>query len=183
MKQYLLIIPLLLLSACQSLPEQVILQPNYTQNHGISFSRAINLTVTDKRHSKATISVQKGDVNHPINSVNLEKNLAQSLTQAFSRRGAKVSNNAINPAQVIIHQLHTQVTQNMHKHQTQGVVEIELRLSVNGSHFSKRYSARHQSEGPLSYDKAKLEGQMNRSLESIIDRMMLDPEINQLLQG
>ncbi len=183
MKNYIIALSLATLIGCQSTPQNIILLPNYTVSHAAAFSVPATLTVLDKRNTNTTVTVNYADRQEALPSKQLVPNLTQSFSDAFTRRGSIITAQANHQIEIVLHQLHTGIEQQLHKHASSGTVDIELKMSHAGQTFSKHYTGNHNAEGPFSYDKAKVESQMNRLLENIIDRMMLDPEVIQFLQG
>ena len=66
---------------------------------------------------------------------------------------------------------------------SEGIIELEVKLNKGKRSFNKYYNGSQNNEGPLIFDKAKVEGQLNTLLEQMISRIVNDAELKEFLQG
>lgn len=171
-----LLLPLLatvsILVGCSSTPEKFIFSPNYTQS-AMGFSQPISLTVNDTRPSFTTVTIKERNGTRAI----ANNELAPTLTRVFNR--AIKSNASDLPSKSVtvnISQLQTVINQQLHKHTVQSNIALDVIVQSELHQFSKRYTGNQKSEGPLGYDKANIEQQVNRLLEDMIYRIGNDAE-------
>ena len=183
MKQIALLSCILALSACQSLPERIIISPNYTASAQLSLANSIDLSVKDDRDSPTTLKVLKKDDITRVASNDLEHSLDIAFTKALKSSGVNINASSQNQMALHIHQLEVIVKQQTLKYRSEGIIELEVKLNQGKRSFNKYYNGSQNSEGPLIFDKAKVEGQLNTLLEQIISRIVNDAELQEFLQG
>ena len=71
----------------------------------------------------------------------------------------------------------------MMTHSSNATIEFGVRVVKHASTFNKNYQGNANLEGPLSHDRAKIEGQLNKLTEQIITRIVSDPELIAYLEG
>ncbi len=185
MKNYILpYCVLLALGGCSSSqPNQLILNPVYQSGKVSSISQSLSTSVIDLRGDPATLKLIKSDKTQTIASQGLTASIKSVLDSALSRNGASISNLATTRFEVDIHTLQAVVTETMVTHSSSAKIELGVRVIRSSSNFSKIYRGNANLEGPLSHDRAKIEGQLNKLTEQLITRMVSDPELLAFLEG
>ncbi|KPH63712.1 hypothetical protein AMS58_13400 [Pseudoalteromonas porphyrae] len=174
---------LLALSACSSQPNQMILNPVYQGGKLSSINNSVSTSVIDLRGDPATLKLIKSDKTQTIASPGLTASLKSALDSALSRNGASISNLATTRFEVDIHTLQAVVSEKMVSHTSNAKVELGVRVIRSDSNFSKVYRGTANFDGPLSHDRAKVEGQLNKLTVQLITRMVSDPELLAFLEG
>ncbi|WP_170940644.1 YajG family lipoprotein [Pseudoalteromonas sp. NBT06-2] len=183
MKKIALLFYVLSISACQSLPERIIIAPNYTAVTQLKLANNIDLLVRDNRETPTALRIlQKGDVTK-VSSNDLEYSLNIALSKAFKNGDININSSSQNKMILLIHQLEVIVKQQTLKYRSEGIIELEVKLNKGKRSFNKYYNGSQNSEGPLIFDKAKVEGRLNTLLEQMISRIVNDAELQEFLQG
>lgn len=183
MKKIALLFCILAVSACQSLPERIIIAPNYTAAAQLSIANNIDLSVQDNRETHTTLRILKKDDVTKVASNDLEHSLNSALSKALKTNGVNINASSQNQMTLHIHQLEVIVKQQTLKYRSEGIIELEVKLNKGKRSFNKYYNGSQNSEGPLIFDKAKVEGQLNTLLEQMISRIVNDVELQEFLQG
>ena len=183
MKKIALLFCVLAVSACQSLPERIIIAPNYTAAAQLSIANNIDLSVQDNRETPTTLRILKKDDVTKVASNDLEHSLNSALSKALENSGVNINASSQNQMALHIHQLEVIVKQQTLKYRSEGIIELEVKLNKGKRSFNKYYNGSQNSEGPLIFDKAKVEGQLNTLLEQMISRIVNDVELQEFLQG
>jgi uncharacterized lipoprotein len=183
MKKIALLVCVLAVSACQSLPERIIIAPNYTAAAQLSIANNIDLSVQDNRETPTTLRILKKDDVTKVASNDLVHSLDIALSKALKNSGVNINAASQNQMALHIHQLEVIVKQQTLKYRSEGIIELEVKLNKGSRSFNKYYNGSQNSEGPLIFDKAKVEGQLNTLLEQMISRIVNDAELKEFLQG
>ncbi len=183
MKKLALLLVTVLLTACQNAPNKIIIQPNYTYPSSNAFIDNMALTVQDIRQNATALRVIETDKTVKIPSNNLEQALAKTLSNALTNNGVNLDPYAATQMQIDIHQLEVIVQQQTFKYRSEGIVELEVKISQGNRNFSKYYNGNQNSEGPLFHDKAKIESQINTLLEQLINRIVNDNELHEFIKS
>ena len=171
------------ISACSNQPNQVILNPVYQGAQSSNIKQSLSTSVIDLRGETATLKIIDSDKTKTLSSQGLTASVKSVLDSALSRNGASISNLATTRFEVDIHALQAVVTEKMMSHTSQATIELGLRVVKSTSNFSKIYRGSASLEGPLSHDRAKIEGQLNKLTEQLITRMVTDSELLAFLEG
>jgi len=183
MKIIALLLCVFAISACQSLPDRIIIAPNYTAAAQLSIANNIDLSVQDHRESSTTLRILKKDDVTKVASNDLVQSLDIALSKALKNSGVNINAASQNQMALHIHQLEVIVKQQTLKYRSEGIIELEVKLNKGKRSFNKYYNGSQNSEGPLIFDKAKVEGQLNTLLEQMISRIVNDVELQEFLQG
>lgn len=183
MKKTALLFCVLAISACQSVPEDIIISPNYTAPAQLSIANNIFLSIQDDRDTPTTLKILKKDDTTKVASNDLEQSLDFALTKALKNSGVNINASSQNKMALHIHQLEVIVKQQTLKYRSEGIIELEVKLNKGKRSFNKYYNGSQNNEGPLIFDKAKVEGQLNTLLEQMISRIVNDAELKEFLQG
>ncbi|WP_462174611.1 YajG family lipoprotein [Pseudoalteromonas gelatinilytica] len=183
MKKLLPLCAVLALAACSNQPNQLILNPVYQGGKISNLSTSVSTSVIDLRGDNVTLKIIESDKTKTLASPGITDSVKSALDSALSRNGANISNLATTRFELDIHQLQAVVTEKMMTHTSDATIELGLRVLRNSSTFSKVYRGNANLEGPLSHDRAKIEGQLNKLTEQIITRIVSDPELIAYLEG
>ena len=183
MKKLLPLCAVLALAACSNQPNQLILNPVYQGGKISTINSNVSTSVIDLRGDNVTLKIIGSDKVKTLASPGIADSVKSALDSALSRNGANISNLATTRFELDIHQLQAVVTEKMMTHTSDAKIELGLRVIRNSSTFSKIYRGNANLEGPLSHDRAKVEGQLNKLTEQIITRIVSDPELIAYLEG
>ncbi|TMO05291.1 hypothetical protein CWB60_13505 [Pseudoalteromonas sp. S327] len=174
---------MLVFSACSNQPNQVILNPVYKSGQISVISASLSTSVIDLRGDSATLKLVESDKTKTFASQDIVTSVKSVLDSALNRNGASISNLATTRFELDIHALQAQVTEKLMSHTSEAHIELGVRVIRSTSNFSKVYRGSANLEGPLSHDRAKIEGQLNKLTEQIITRIVSDPELIEFLEG
>jgi uncharacterized lipoprotein len=174
---------LLALPACSNQPNQIILNPVYKSGQISSIDSSLSTSVIDLRGDSATLKLIESDKTKTFASHGITTSIKSILDSALSRNGASISNLAAVRFELDIHALQAVVTEKLMSHSSEADIEFGIRVIRANSNFSKVYRGNANLAGPLSHDRAKVEGQLNKLTEQIITRIVSDPELIQFLEG
>ena len=135
------------------------------------------------KNNEYSNEIIESDKTKTLASPGITDSVKSALDSALSRNGASISNLATKRFELDIHKLQAVVTEKMMTHTSDATIELGLRVIRNSSTFSKIYRGNANLEGPLSHDRAKVEGQLNKLTEQIITRIVSDPELIAYLEG
>jgi uncharacterized lipoprotein len=183
MKKILPLCLLAALSACSNQPNQLILNPVYQGGKISTIHSNVSTSVIDLRGDNVTLKIIGSDKVKTLASPGIADSVKSALDSALSRNGANISNLATTRFELDIHKLQATVTEKMMTHSSAANVEFGLRVIKSTSNFTKIYRGNANLEGPLSHDRAKIEGQLNKLTEQVITRIVSDPELIAYLEG
>jgi uncharacterized lipoprotein len=174
---------LLILAGCANQPNQVILNPVYKNGQISVINNSLSTSVIDLRGDTATLKLIDSDKTKTFASQGITESVKSVLDSALSRNGASISNLATMRFEVDIHALQAIVIEKLMSHTSEANIELGVRVIRATSNFSKVYRGSANLKGPLSHDRAKIEGQLNKLTEQIITRIVSDPELIEFLEG
>ncbi|SFC35500.1 YajG family lipoprotein [Pseudoalteromonas denitrificans] len=183
MKKIALFFCTLVLTACQTVPEKIIISPNYTDPAKLKLAQNIALSVKDVRETPTALRILNDKKVTEVSSNDLAQSLNFALSNALEKGDVSINVSSKNKMSLHIHQLEVIVEQQTLKYRSEGIIELEIRLSKGNRNFNKYYNGSQTNEGPLIFDKAKVEGQLNSLLEQMISRIVNDAELQTFLQG
>jgi len=183
LKKLLPLCAVLALSACSNQPNQLILNPVYQGGKVSVINSNLSTSVIDLRGDNVTLKIIESDKTKTLASPGIADSVKSALDSALSRNGANISNLSTIRFELDIHQLQAVVTEKMMTHSSNATIEFGVRVVKNASTFNKNYQGNANLEGPLSHDRAKIEGQLNKLTEQIITRIVSDPELIAYLEG
>ncbi|MBQ4859712.1 YajG family lipoprotein [Pseudoalteromonas sp. MMG007] len=174
---------LLVLTGCAKQPGQVILNPVYKNGQISTINSSLSTSVIDLRGDTSTLKLIESDKTKTFASQGITDSVKSVLDSALNRNGASISNLATVRFEVDIHALQAVVTEKLMSHTSEATIELGVRVIRSTSNFSKVYRGSANLEGPLSHERAKIEGQLNKLTEQIITRIVSDPELIEFLEG
>ncbi len=174
---------LLILAGCAKQSGQVILNPVYKNGQISTIDSSLSTSVIDLRGDTSTLKLIESDKTKTFASQGLTDSVKSVLDSALNRNGASISNLATVRFEVDIHALQAVVTEKLMSHTSEATIELGVRVIRSTSNFSKVYRGSANLEGPLSHERAKIEGQLNKLTEQIITRIVSDPELIEFLEG
>ncbi|TMP04311.1 hypothetical protein CWC11_11670 [Pseudoalteromonas sp. S3178] len=174
---------LLILAGCAKQPGQVILNPVYKNGQISTINSSLSTSVIDLRGDTSTLKLIESDKTKTFASQGITDSVKSVLDSALNRNGASISNLATVRFEVDIHALQAVVTEKLMSHTSEATIELGVRVIRSTSNFSKVYRGSANLEGPLSHERAKIEGQLNKLTEQIITRIVSDPELIEFLEG
>jgi uncharacterized lipoprotein len=174
---------LLLLNACSTEPNQVIFNPVYKSGQISNINSSVSTSVIDLRGNSTTLKIIASDQTKTIASQGISESIKSILDSALSRNGASISNLATIRFELDINTLQAVVNEKLMTHTSDSQIAFTVRVVRATSTFSKAYTGKANLEGPLSHDRAKVEGQLNKLTEQIITRIVSDPELIAFLEG
>lgn len=173
----------IILAGCANQPNQVILNPVYKNGQISVINANLNTSVIDLRGDSSTLKLIESDKTKTFASQGITESIKSILDSALSRNGADISNLSAMRFEVDINALQAVVTETMVSHKSEAKIELGVRVLRASSTFTKVYKGSAKLEGPLSHDRAKIEGQLNKLTEQIITRIVSDPELIEFLEG
>lgn len=174
---------LMTLTACSAPQNQVIFNPVYKNAQVSNINASVSTSVIDLRGDNSTLKIINDKQTKTIASQGVADSVKSILDSALSRNGARVSNRATTRFELDINTLQSVVTEKLMSHTSHANTAFTVRIIRANSNFSKTYSGTANLEGPLSHDRAKIEGQLNKLTEQLITRIVSDPELITFLEG
>lgn len=170
-------------SACNSVPDSLIITPSANANQAWS-SQQLNLNFQDLRAHRHIVTVSKGaDQNDFIPShLPLKERLLPALRDALQQSGAQISPMAAQHFELVVVALETVVKQQTLDYEAQTSIVLEAKLSKptpgGKSRLNKTFTRTISSYGKLKADPAVLEREINQGLSLTLSDMLADPELN-----
>ncbi|EKE72371.1 YajG family lipoprotein [Gallaecimonas xiamenensis] len=175
-----LLLALLLLGGCASLPQTSWLDPAAPAVTQASSLIPVRFDFQDNRTDNAVLHLAKA-------AIASDPGLAQRLSQRL-REGLSAKGYAITPAtgarlSVRLLTLQAVVDEGLASHSSQQKVVMEVYAERDGHTLTKRFTSTGAFEAPLGPDLGRLEGELNRLLEQTMTSLVNDPQLTQMFQG
>lgn len=161
----------LLISACQSAPNPLIVQPAISAN---SSELPVALSVTDTRAQNYLLRIKLSDdqAQFASSAPMLETAIYDALAEKLN-----VVNSASKQVNVAIRQAIIRVEQGSVKHQAEHEISLLLTAQKDGATYTRDFNAKASSEGAFRADPAKLEEKFSELLGKLLDDMLRDPKL------
>jgi uncharacterized lipoprotein len=174
--RYLLVIALLLVSACSNNPTKFILAPQVFAGQSQMLSQSqFSLKVLDSRAMPYTLRVVKDGKSFRLKTSNdLVSHLQKSISQALMQQGASVNNNSSNHVSIQIAQLQALVQQNTLDHTVTNQVALTINVKTAAGDFTKTYSGDGNYTGPFKMDVAAVERELRVLTEQVLSQLLQD---------
>lgn len=173
---------LVLVNGCATHTNTALLNPTYHGGKISPFHYTVVLTVKDTRANPATVFIKKSDNTHTEQTPHLTQLITRAVSQAINANGGTLSAHAATSLTLTISQFNATVTQGFAKHSSRASINFVLLATGKGRQFSKTYKAQQEFSAPLQVDQAKIEGQLNKLTEQLINRIISDQALINFLQ-
>ncbi|WP_199610959.1 YajG family lipoprotein [Flocculibacter collagenilyticus] len=164
------------IAGCSQTPTSLILQPSLDSHSIPPQLSGFRLNVVDERAQPAIAFIHKDDqLTAKISaSTPAQQLISNALTPAknFNPVATKVLN-------VAITKLHSDVKQSSVSHEVANYIELTLTLNNQQQTFTKSYQGNSQYKGPLKYDIAVLEKELNMLISNVLTEALADEELQQ----
>ncbi|MEI6897932.1 MAG: YajG family lipoprotein [Psychromonas sp.] len=199
----LLLLSILLLSACSSTPSTVQLSPQLTPTNmtqQVKGDHSWLLSSQDMRTERYLIAISSGnDVATLINESSSSRAIIEKTLQThwlkqgltFSNRSTSTSNNGSANSDnstsrntesyhidIQLIKLLAQVEQSAINHESDINVIIKIQLRSDTRTFSKTFRSHYQEKALFSANTVTLAEQLNTQLSQLLDQIVQDPELN-----
>ncbi len=176
---------LLLLAGCASQMPGFILSPQvfWPQSNQLQQSR-FAFNVTDVRGQAYTLRLQQGGkVQHIITANDVRAQLEQTLSQALTEQGARLSPDSNSSMTIKISQLQAIVDQRTLEHAVTNQVALTVFIQHPQGTFSKTYSGDSSFTAPFKMDIAAVERELRVLTEQVLVQLLQDSSWQQVLRG
>ncbi|WP_440877512.1 YajG family lipoprotein [Thalassotalea sp. PLHSN55] len=184
-KSLAILLSALLLGACASQPNHVIISPVvHMQGQGHYQHKQAAINVTDLRTSNHVVQILKeGKAAELFSSqAQLQSIVQQSLVDAFKQQGLTVNDNSNNKINVYIEQVKTSVNQGFTKYNAQNDIVLKVKIENTEQTLTKTFSSKGKSNGPLTPDMAVLERDLNQQLGGLITKLVQSNELRDFIK-
>lgn len=161
----------LVISACQSAPDPLIVQPTISANAS-DFPVALSVTDTRAQNYLLRIKLSDDQAQFASSAPMLETAIYDALAEKL-----RVVNSASTQVNVAIRQAIIRVEQGSVKHQAEHEISLLLTAQKAGATYTRDFNAKASSEGAFRADAAKLEAKFSELLGSLLDDMLQDPKL------
>jgi uncharacterized lipoprotein len=174
--RYLLIIALLLVSACSNNPTKFILAPQAFTAPSPALSQSqFSLKVQDKRAMPYTLRVRKDGKSYQLKTSNdLVAHLQNAISQTLMQQGVTLDSNNPNHVAIQIAQLQALVQQNTLDHTVINQVAFIINVKTAAGNFTKTYSGDGHYTGPFNMDVAAVERELRVLTEQVLSQLLQD---------
>lgn len=185
MKPYLsLLLPLLLLGGCASMPKEVVLAPTLIpQQYSPEALSTVDLDVVDNRPQRHLLQIQQGEEKRKLLSANRSpgKLLNQTISEGLSQQGFRLTPTAEVVMTVEIEKMLINLNQEVVKYQAENDIALKVIVKHHGKTLTKRFASKGESHGPLKADVTVLERLFNEQLGQLINQLLNDSQIKEYL--
>lgn len=172
----------LLLAGCQSSHQQFVVSPDHELRVTSAVRPEVSLSVNDLRAKPGILVVRKDGQNQMIPTAQLTNALYQRIKSAMDQAGWQINGSAYQSVTVNILQMSVSVNQGIASYDAQGQIELRVEASKDGNQFAKSFAGNNENHGPFSFDQAVQEREFDALLNSVIDRIIADPDLARFLQ-
>lgn len=184
MRSILLIILVILISACAKPPTSIVLSPTLLPQGQAAVANAIiDLQVIDNRNYHHVLQLRKdGEKQNLVSSTQQPSELVnESLATSLKQQGYQLSPTAKTTMTVEIEQMLISLDQQRLKYNTDNNIVLTVKVTTDNKNLTKKFSTKGQSHGPLTADIAVLERIFNQQLGQLISQLTSDPQVRQYL--
>lgn len=167
----------LMLSACQSPPDPVTLDP---QLDTTASSQRIALEVRDQRAQNHVLRVERSD--DPAEFATADPSLASLISQRLGQRWT-LDDDASTRMQVNIRNGLIIVRQGTLRHDTEQQVRLHVLLTTPDGEVEKTFSGRRESNGPLRADRDRIQNEFAGLLAEVLSELANDDTLNRHIEG
>lgn len=167
----------LTLSACQSPPDPVALDP---QLDTTSSSQRIALEVRDQRAQNHVLRIERSD--DPAEFATADPSLASLISDRLGQRWTLDDDASIH-MQVNIRDGLIIVRQGTLRHDTEQQVRLHVLLTTPDGEVEKTFSGRRESNGPLRADRDRIQNEFAGLLAEVLSELANDDTLNRHIEG
>ncbi|RUO26216.1 hypothetical protein CWE09_05740 [Aliidiomarina minuta] len=167
----------LTLTACQSTPEPLSLNPVTEATHS---GQSIVLNVRDQRAQNHVLRLERHD--NPAEFAMAEPSLASLISDRVSQRWT-IDEQSSNKMQINIKDGLVIIKQGTLRHDSEHHVRIQVQVTTAEGDLEKTFRGRRESDGPLRADISAIENDFANLLADVLNDLMRDEIINSQLSG
>lgn len=167
----------LTLTACQSAPEPLSLNPVTEATHS---GQSIALEIRDQRAQNHVLRLERHD--NPAEFAMADPSLTTLISDRVSQRWT-LDDQSSNQMQINIKDALVIIKQGTLRHDSEHLVRIQVQLTTPDAEIEKSFRGRRQSDGPLRADVSTIEEDFGRLLADVLNDLMRDETINNQLTG
>jgi uncharacterized lipoprotein YajG len=185
MRRFVLAAALLGLTACSNPVPSFIVAPTVFWNQSTQLSGvAFTLQVQDNRASNGTLIMRDGDkVNAYPTTNNLPQQIQDTLTQAMTAQGARITPGEPVIVTIQINQLEANANLKAVEHIVRNTVELTISIERESGSFNKPFSGRSTFSGPFKLDTAVAERELRILTEQVLASLLRDPSWQEFLRN
>lgn len=165
-----------LLSACQSAPDPVHLNP---QLDTTASGHTITLQVRDQRAHNHVMRLKTGD--QTAEFATADPSLASLISERVAERWTVVDN-ADAQLEVIIRDALFVIQQGSLRHDTEHNIRLQAKLTTPQVEIEKGFAGNRESNGPLRADIRKIEREFGDLLASVLNELVNDETISRRIE-
>ena len=182
-----IILCVVLLTACSSIPASVQLRPELSvvqKTQSLQGKSSWNIGSQDLRIAHYLIEISSGDgVATLINESKSSRLIIEkSLRKQWIKEGLTYQADSPAKIEVQLIKLLTQVEQKKLTYKTHSKVVINIKLRTENKIFSKTFTSRYTEEGLFMPGIKNLNAQLNTQLSQLLNEIIKDPELNAKLK-
>ncbi len=176
------LISLLILTGCSSSPNHIIFYPDVSFSNTIITSGTADINVVDERTLYALVSVKHPDdsVTYLKPSEDIQKRFNQQFREGFASFGVLHQVTADTAITIKLNQIHVEIMQTHFNYKATMRMEVLVEITQTPDKFSKTFYASGEQQGPLSFDKARIERDLNALAGRLINDVITDEEIRKI---
>jgi uncharacterized lipoprotein YajG len=167
----------LALSACQSPPEPVTLNP---QLDTTASSQRIALEVRDQRAQTHILRIERSD--DPAEFATADPSLASLISERLGQRWT-LDNDASTRMQVNIRDGLIIVRQGTLRHDTEQQLRLQVLVTTPQGEVEKTFNGRRESNGPLRADRESIQNEFAGLLAEVLSEIANDDTLNRYIEG
>ncbi|MGX5913568.1 YajG family lipoprotein [Aliidiomarina sp. Khilg15.8] len=167
----------LMLSACQSPPDPVTLNP---QLETTASDQRIALQVRDQRAQNHVLRIERSD--DPAEFATADPTLASLISQRLGQRWT-LDDEASARMQVSIRDALIIIRQGTLRHDTEQQVRLHVLLTTPQGEVEKTFNGRRESNGPLRADRDRIQNEFAGLLAEVLSELANDDTLNRYIEG
>jgi len=187
-KYLFIIVSLVALTACSSLPTAINLAPELNldeQSYQFNQSEIWKVNSQDLRVARHLIEIVDGDnVAQLINEQQSIRLLIEnSLKQAWITNGLSIADQSEYEIDIQLIKALTTVTEPTMSYEVETQMMLQVQLTHKNKKFAKLFRSNHQWEAPFSTSISRITEEINTQLTELLMQVVKDEEINAKLQS
>lgn len=173
------------LTGCAS-PTSMVFAPQ--QNRALQTiyqGQVFSVAVHDQRANKHLLKVidHSGKKQRYPANTSITNRLQDNFENGLTNQGININDNPSDAhISLSVHQLEAIVEQSRFEYNAAFVVEFKLKVVKGSRTFTKTFTGNADNNGPLFYDVARMEQELNQLVTAVFSTLFNDPQVRQVIE-